>query len=175
MLKFEYVWKSDVTSARCPPVPTSLPPTCGQQIVTVRVLNIGDLSAPVIHRKETPYLRTERIILKCSRSSFGWKWDNAESRFSICCCIISAHFFRSDLVADVRSQNAFCSKPHLNCSWFPNFKHRFAITGVDAHSTPYHPGDEFLDLCWIWGSYSGDYEKHRPSCEEQPLLLYWHG
>jgi hypothetical protein len=31
------------TSGPCPPVPTSLPPTCGQQSVTP--LNIGDLSA----------------------------------------------------------------------------------------------------------------------------------
>jgi hypothetical protein len=29
-------------------------------------------------------------------------------------------------------------------------------------------------VCWIWGSHSGDYEKHHPGCEEQPLLLCWH-
>jgi hypothetical protein len=52
-------------------------------------------------------------------STFWWEWDNALHSFSVLCCTASTYFSRLTLVANVRFQNVFCSKPRLNCSSSP--------------------------------------------------------
>jgi hypothetical protein len=59
------------------------------------------------------------------------------------------------LVASVRRQNVFCSKSHLNCTWYPNLTPTFPRIGVDWHSALQYSCDKTcrrLMMCsfFIW-------------------------
>jgi hypothetical protein len=86
-------------------------------------------------------------IFWCS-SSILWRiWRNAPPWCSVQCCIISTSFHRLTLLASERFQNAFCSKQHLNCNWFPDFK-RITHTSIQLKK-------HVLSLCY--------YQKHNAS------------
>jgi hypothetical protein len=55
-------------------------------------------------------------VLECDICTFGWKWGNALSWFSIMFCILCTYFHKFTLLSSVKCQNVFCSGWHLNCS-----------------------------------------------------------
>lgn len=81
--------------------------------------------------------------LWCSVSTFMWKWDTL-LLFAILCCTATKYFHSFALPSGMRFQNVFCSKSHLKCSWFPNFKPCFLKIGIDGHTTFQYSGDGML-------------------------------
>jgi hypothetical protein len=81
--------------------------------------------------------------LECFISTFMWKWGNTLFLFAILCCTGTTCFHSFALPPGVRLQNVFCSKSHLKCSWFPNFKPSFQI-GIDGYTTFQYLGDGML-------------------------------
>jgi hypothetical protein len=61
------------------------------------------------------------LVLECSVSTSGWKWDSSPSWFSMSRCTIHT-------LAQVRSQNVFRSKSLWNCSWMTNLRPSFPKT-----------------------------------------------
>jgi hypothetical protein len=88
-------------------------------------------------------------VLEWSISTPGQKGDNALFWFSLLRCIISTH------LQSRRFQNVFCSKSHLNCSWFPKFKSSFLKIVADRYSSLRYSGDNmsnptrwYYNLLW---------------------------
>jgi hypothetical protein len=70
-------------------------------------------------------------VLTCFISSFGWKWNINFCYSPHCVALVSTHFHRLTLLANVRALNVFCTKFNLNWSWFCNFELSFLKFGFE--------------------------------------------